>query len=172
MHFKFNFILNSQKGRDFRLMSASSTALLSLRMQVGEGKAEPCYFVSSHTEQRQFLIQRVKHCRKIKRRWFLNTWFSTTSSHAHLGNTGGKLPGNQLEVVGWRLGRGETQKLRHFQLKASPAGQGLHKRGRSDRLKNLPSQFSSFHIGTSLPKNINWQLLTITWICQYQASFF
>lgn len=67
--FKFKLILISQKGRDFRLISASFTVLLSLWMHFGEGKAAPCDFVSSHTKQQQLLIHRVKHCRKIRRRW-------------------------------------------------------------------------------------------------------
>lgn len=56
----FNFILISQKGRNFSLMSASFTVLLSLWMHFGEGKAEPPDFFSSHAKQQQLLIQRVK----------------------------------------------------------------------------------------------------------------
>lgn len=170
MRFKFNFIWISQKGRDFRLMSLSFPVLLSLWMHIGRKSRTLWFCQFSHKtetipdpenktlQENQEEVAVPKHMIE-----------HNCSSHAHL-------EAHSLREADWRpgrrnwlkIGRGQPQQLKHLNSNITCRLKVTHK-GKNDTLwkthqANLRWYFTS--------KNINWQLLTITWLCQYQASFF
>lgn len=91
------------------------------------------------------------------------------SSHAHLeahSLQGSWLQTREKELVEDRKGTAtaaEAFKLKHH-LQAEGHTQGEEVTLWKTHQANLHWYFTS--------KNTNWQLLTITWLCQYQASFF